>query len=98
MPAQSRSWQSVRLLSSLSLCALSALWANKTHRHHTVHSAPDSYTASVDLSHAASLPLRGLNGAQQPAFAPVNMSAFRGMSGSRKRQPSVDNLKALAGS
>ncbi len=47
---------------------------------------------------AVSLPLRGLSEGQQPAFAPVNMSAFRGMSGSRKRQPSVDNLKALAGS
>ena len=47
--------------------------------------------------HAASLPLRGLNGGHQPSFAPVNMSAFRGGTGSRKRQPSVDNLKALAG-
>ena len=47
--------------------------------------------------HAASLPLRGLSLGHQPGFAPVNMSAFRGVAGSRKRQLSVENLKALAG-
>lgn len=73
-------------------CRYQPLYTTHGARHHKVQGL------DAPLLPAVSLPLRGVNGGQQPAFAPVNMSAFRGISNSRKRQPSVDNLKALADS